>query len=78
LPNDHEAAVKAFMDAARMSDPEKHAVVCAKYPVKTARQMRRISEIEIPVGLHPELYGGHLVAGATDATYAELTLLETA
>ena len=65
MPNDHEAAVKAFMDAARLSDPEKHALVCSKHPVKSQRQMRRISEVEIPVGLHPEafaeLYGHRLV-----------------
>lgn len=78
MSNDHEAAVKAFMAAARMSDPEKHAVVCAKYPVLSQRQMRRIAEIEIPVGLHPELYGGRLIAGATEASYAELTLEESA
>lgn len=72
LNYDHEAAVKAFMDAARMSDPEKHAVVCSKYPVKSNRQMRSIAEIEIPVGLHPEAFaelhhlGSHrLVANAT-------------
>lgn len=82
MTNDHEAAVKAFMDAARLSDPEKHALVCSKYPVKSRRQMRRIAEIEIPVGLHPqafaELYGHRLIGGATDATYAELTLEEPA
>ena len=80
LSNDHEAAVKAFMDAARMSDPEKHALVCSKYPGKTRRQMQRIAKVEIPVGLHPEafaeLYGHRLIAGATDATYAELAALE--
>jgi hypothetical protein len=74
----HEVAVEAFMAAARMSDPEKHALVCSTYPVKSRRQMRRISEIEIPVGLHPELYGGGVIAGATEATYAELALGETA
>jgi len=69
LTYDHEATVKAFMDAARVSDPEKHAVVCSKYPVKSNRQMQRISTIEIPVGLHPEafaeLYSHRLVAAAT-------------
>ena len=66
---DHEAAVRAFMDAARLSDPEKHALVCSKYPVKSQRQMERISKTEIPVGLHPEafaeLYGHRLVPIAT-------------
>jgi len=69
LKNDHEAAVEAFMAAARLSDPEKTSLVCSKYPVKTNRQMRTISEIEIPVGLHPEafaeLYSHRLVANAT-------------
>ena len=80
MKDDHEAAVEAFMAAARLSDPEKHALVCAKYPVKSARQMRTIAEIEMPVGLHPEafaeLYRHRLIGGATDATYAELTLDE--
>jgi hypothetical protein len=56
LPNNHEADVEAFMAAARMSDPEKYELVCSKYPVKSARQMRRIAEMEIPVGLHPEAF----------------------
>lgn len=66
---DHEAEVERFMAAARLSDPEKHAVVCSKYPVKSARQMRRIAETEIPVGLHPEAfaetYSHRVVANAT-------------
>ena len=69
MPNDHEAAVKAFMDAARLSDPERHALVCSKFPVKSQRQMQRIAKTEIPVGLHPEafaeLYGHRLVPIAT-------------
>ncbi len=76
---DHEAEVEAFMAAARLSDPERHALICSKYPVKTHRQMRTIAEIEIPVGLQPESRAGHEVAGVTDAAYAELALLpETA
>ena len=82
MPYDHEAEVKAFMDAARMSDPERFAVICSKHPVKSCRQMQRIAKTEIPVGLHPEafaeLYRHRLVAGATEASYAELTLQETA
>lgn len=66
------------MEAARKSDPERYAVLCSKHPVKTRRQMRRIHEIEIPVGLHPELRAGKTVAGVTEATYAELTLEESA
>jgi hypothetical protein len=53
LSYNHEAEVEAFMATARMSDPERHALVCSKYQVKSARQMRRIAEIEIPVGLQP-------------------------
>ena len=53
MPYDHEAEIEAFMAAARLSDPEKTAVVCSKYPVKTKRELRRISKVEIPVGLHP-------------------------
>lgn len=56
MPKTHEADVEAFMAAARMSDPEKYELVCSKYPVKSARQMRRIAEMEIPVGLHPEAF----------------------
>ena len=70
MKNDHEAAVEAFMAAARLSDPEKTSLVCSKYPVKSNRQMQRIAKIEIPVGLHPEAfaetYGHRLVAGAVD------------
>ena len=55
---DHEAEVEAFMAAARLADPEKHAVVCSKYPVKSQRELRRISKVEIPVGLHPEGFTG--------------------
>jgi hypothetical protein len=65
------------MGAARLSDPEKCALVCSKYPVKSQRQMRTIAETEIPVGLHPELRAGQrYVAGATEATYAEHVLLK--
>ena len=79
MHNDHETLVEAFMAAARLSDPEKHALVCSKYPVKSHRQMRTISEIEIPVGLQPELRAGQrLVAGVTPATYAELALERSA
>ena len=68
-----------FMVAARLADPEKHALVCSKYPVKTRRQLRRIREIEIPVGLQPDLrLGQKLVASVTPATYAENTLEESA
>lgn len=49
----HEAAVNAFLAQARLNDPEKFAAVCARHAVKTRRQMRRISEIEIPMGLAP-------------------------
>lgn len=63
------------MEAARKLDPERYAVLCSKLPVKSRRQMRRIHEIEIPVGLHPELRAGRTVAGVTDATYAENTLI---
>lgn len=77
--NDHEAAVADFMAAARIADPEKHALVCSKYQVKSRRQMRSIAEIEIPVGLHPEVHTGQrVVASASEATYAELTVLEDA
>lgn len=62
------------MAAARMSDPERYAVVCSKFPVKTRRQMRSIHEVEIPVGLHPELRAGRAVASVTEATYAENAL----
>ncbi len=77
LHDPHEAAVDAFLSAARLADPEKLAVVFAKYPVLSRRKMRTISEIEIPVGLHPEARAGqHYVASATEV---ELTLLpETA
>ena len=79
MHNDHETLVEAFMAAARLSDPEKHALVCSKYPVKSRRQMRTLSEIEIPVGLQPELrLGQRLVAGVTPATYAELALERSA
>ncbi len=55
------------MDAARESDPERYAVLCSKYPVLSRRQMRRIAETEIPVGLHPgRLNGDH------SATLAEI------
>ena len=69
MPYNHEAEVEAFMAAARLSDPEKHAVVCSKYPVKSRRQMRTISEIEIPVGLHPGKFAtdaDRFVAASTD------------
>lgn len=67
------------MAAAHLSDPEKHALVCSKYPVKSRRQMRTIAEHEIPVGLHPELRTGQrFVASATEATYAENVLEESA
>lgn len=73
----HEAAVEAFMAAARLSDPEKHALVCSKYPVKSRREMRTISEIEIPVGLHPEArLGQRYIAGVSEATFAENVLIE--
>lgn len=67
MPYDHEAEVAKFLATARMADPEKHAVICAKYPVKTRRQLRRISEIEIPVGLYPGKFATDIprkVAGA--------------
>ena len=64
--------------AARMADPERYAVICQKYPVKTRRQMRRIHEIEIPVGLHPELRAGRPIASVTEATFAENALEEGA
>ncbi len=77
--DDHEAEVTKFLAAARMSDPERYAVTCSKYPVKSRRQMRSISEIEIPVGLYPgKLWTDHSrsVAGVTPETFAENTLLE--
>jgi len=42
------------MAAARLADPEKHALVCAKHPVKTSHQLDHIRRAEIPVGLHPQ------------------------
>ena len=56
MPYNHEAEVKAFLAAARVSDPERFAVICSKYPVKSRRQMQTAREIEIPVGLHPGKY----------------------
>ena len=67
-----------FMEAARALDPERHALVCSKHPVLTNRQMRRIAEVEIPVGLHPELRAGRMVASVSEATYAENALQESA
>ena len=78
MPYDHEAEVRAFLATARMRDPEKHALVCAKYPVKSRHQMERIHRREIPVGLYPGSYAsdqGRAVAGVTEATYAENALL---
>jgi hypothetical protein len=77
LHYNHEAEVKRFMDTARLADPEKLAVVCKKYPVKTQFEMDHIHRIELSVGLHPESRGGQSqVAAASEATYAELTLTE--
>jgi hypothetical protein len=67
----HEAAVEAFMAEAQLRDPEKYAVICARHPVKSRRQMRRISEIELPMGLAPfeadpyDPYLNRYVANAT-------------
>ena len=77
MPYNHEAEVEAFLASARMSDPERYAVICSKYPVKSKRQMRSIHEIEIPVGLHPGKLArdtGRAVASVTEATYAENAL----
>lgn len=72
MPYDHEAEVANFLGAARLSDPEKHALVCSKYPVKSRRQMQRISKTEIPVGLHPGKFASDRpVAAATDQPYEE-------
>jgi len=71
LPYNHEAAVAEFMATARLSDPEKHALVCSKYPVKSRRQMRTISEIEIPVGLHPEIRPGQRYVASTEEALEE-------
>ena len=72
MPYDHEAEVAKFMAAARLSDPEKHALVCSKYQVKSRRQLRTIAEIEIPVGLHPGKFAtDRPVAAATDQPYEE-------
>ena len=77
MPSTHEAEVAKFLASARMSDPERYAVICSLYPVKSRRQMRRISEYEIPVGLHPgKLHSDRPVASVTAATYAELTVQE--
>jgi hypothetical protein len=67
-----------FMASARKLDPERYAVVCSKHRVLSRREMRRISEIEIPVGLHPELRSGRTVASVSEATYAENVLEEPA
>ena len=73
MPYNHEAEVAKFLAAARLADPEKHALVCAKYPVKTRRQLQTIAEVEIPVGLHPGKF-------ATDVaiTTSQYTLEESA
>jgi hypothetical protein len=34
--------------------------------------MRRISEMEIPVGLHPELSSDRVINGVSEASLAEL------
>ena len=78
----HEAAVDAFLAQARLTDPEKFAAVCARHVVKSRRQMRRISETEIPMGLTPfegdpsDPYFHRFVGGATDASYAENVLIQ--
>jgi hypothetical protein len=54
LPNDlHEARVREFLATAQLADPERYAAVCAKYPVKSKRQLRSIAEVEITAGLQP-------------------------
>ena len=81
MPYDHEAEVAAFLATARMNDPERYAVLCSKYPVKSRRQMRSIREREVPVGLYPGKYlsdQGRAVASVTEATFAENALEEGA
>jgi hypothetical protein len=49
----HEARVREFLAAAQVADPERSAATCARYPVKSKRQLRRIAETEITAGLQP-------------------------
>lgn len=73
MPYNHEAEVTKFLVTARMNDPELHALVCSKYPVKTLRQMRRISETEIPVGLYPGKFAtDRPVAAAMESEFEEI------
>jgi hypothetical protein len=79
LNYDHEAAVRAFLDAARANDPERYRLIVSKYPVLSRHELNHISRIELSVGLHPEARAGQSqVASVTEATFAELTLKESA
>ena len=54
MANDHEARVRDFLAQAQIADPERYAAVCARYPVKSKRQLRTIADVEITAGLQPE------------------------
>ena len=61
MPNDlHEARVREFLATAQLADPERYSAVCAKYPVKSKRQLRRIAETEVTAGLQPVKLRNHL------------------
>lgn len=48
MANDaHEARVRAFLQEAETSDPERYAVLCARFPVKSSAQLGHISRHEL-------------------------------
>lgn len=53
MANDHEARVRDFLASAQIADPERYAAVCARYPVKSKRQLQRIAQTELTAGLQP-------------------------
>ena len=55
-----EAQTQAFLRRAQLEDPERYAALCARYPVKTSRELRSIAEIEIPAGLQPQMIAKRL------------------
>jgi hypothetical protein len=61
----HELRVAEFMRDAEKDDPERTALICALYPVKTARQLRTIAEFEYTAGLFPP--AGAPIASAVGA-----------
>lgn len=46
---EHERLVAEFMNDRQSVDPEHVALLCAKYPVLSGRQLRRVLAREIPL-----------------------------